>query len=114
MTNTKKRDEPQGVVTLTPTHQLSQRSLSTNNRTQGNCQEQNNSHSGNSSNGGEEDPSKDDIEKSYIVLVHPKRKREITQKVGQGVLEFELREMEVDVVIGESEWVEKIKIQRNC
>jgi len=90
---------------------LSQRSLSTNNRTRGNCQEQNNSHSGNSSNGGEEDPSKDDIEKSHIVLVHPKRKREITQKVGQCVLEFELREMEVDVVIGDPEWVKKILIE---
>jgi hypothetical protein len=90
---------------------FSQKSSSTKNKTHGNSQEQRNSHSGNSGNGGDEDPSKRVIEKSHTTLIRPKRKREIVQKAGQEVPECELKDMEVDVVIGEPNWVEQRLIE---
>jgi len=56
MTSSNKRDEPQGVVTLTPTHlihdiEAHQQRIGL----KGNIQEQNNSHSINSGDGGDED-----------------------------------------------------------
>jgi hypothetical protein len=91
MTSINKRDEPQEVVTLTPTHPIFHREALQQRKTQGNSQEQRNSHSRNSGDGGDEDPSKGDIEKSHTTPIHPKIKREIVQKVGQEVPESELK-----------------------
>jgi hypothetical protein len=71
-----------------------------------NIGEKRKSTTGSAGDGGDNDSPKKSIEKSHVVLVSSKRKRDTTKKADRGVKEFEtsFEEMEVDTISGVHDW----------